>query len=146
MTHPTVEYGNESPALILGHALAQRHEIEDGGEWPYYVGRMPDSVNQGLVLTDTTPLLYEKGMRSLETLIYPGVQIRLRCNNYQLGYNKIRSIQRACDTLYREQISVDGCVYLLQAVRSSAGVFPLGHDDRNRDEFTLNVLLTLSVA
>ena len=74
---------------------------------------------------------------------HPGIQIRVRANDYTVGYTKLRDIAIALDGVSQAAVVVNANNYVLQSV-SRVGPIPLGTDANNREGFTLNAVCTIT--
>ncbi len=119
----------------------------DRGSWPLYVANMPDGndieTNCGCVYD--TPGVLDGKLSSGEVIQHPGIQLRIRSNDYETGYAKTEAIALALDDVSWDTITVSGTTYLLQSVSRTSPVVPLGSErgTKRRFLFTANFLITL---
>ena len=117
------------------------------GDWPLYISSMPDGdaveTNCGAIY-DTTGVRDEK-LSNGEVIQYPGIQLRIRSDDYEVGYAKIEAITLALDDICWDTIVVGGDTYLLQNISRATPVVPLGSERgyKRRFLFTVNFLCTL---
>jgi len=121
--------------------------IETGKNWPLYVSSMPDGdgvkTNCGAVY-DTAGILDGK-LSSGEVVQHPGIQLRIRSSDYEVGYAKIEELALALDNVNQDTIVVKGNTYLLQNISRTTSVVPLGSERgyKRRFVFTVNFLITI---
>jgi len=119
----------------------------DEGNWPLYLSSMPDGdnikTNCGAIY-DTTGVLDGK-ISDGEVIQHPGIQLRIRSDDYEIGYAKIEAIALALDSVLFDIVSIDAVDYLLQNVSRTTAVVPLGSERgyKRRFLFTVNFLVTL---
>jgi hypothetical protein len=136
--------------LLVDLSFATMHT--DGGAWPAYVGRVPDSPDEMMVLTDTAGRDSGRTSPDDERQEHYGFQVMLRANTHEEGYAKANEIAIALDKYTTlEGVSIDNAgtagdsVYLIYAITRTTGVIPLGRESPASDRrlFTINALVAL---
>ena len=64
-------------------------------EWPTTVGFMPESDEDAIAVFNTTPKLSGRLHKTGLTLEHPGIQIRVRSQDEQVGYGKAAELSAA---------------------------------------------------
>ena len=107
-----------------------------GIESNIYLGSIPDE-------PDTCVAIYQsQGLSSLNDLDkirirQQGVQIRVRDTSYESGYTRAENIVSAISLRSNETINNNNYLAIVQI----GDILPLGVDDRNRVEFSINFQL-----
>jgi len=119
----------------------------DEDDWPLYVSSMPDGDNVKTncgAIYDTAGVLDGK-LSSGEVIQHPGIQIRIRSDNYEMGYAKIEKIALTLDDICWNTITIGEDSYLLQNISRTTPVVPLGSERgyKRRFSFTVNFLCTI---
>ena len=139
------------PAKILAtyiiNELVEMTDPSDKDNWPLYISHLPDGsnvkTNAGAVY-DTTGV---NDMRSMtgEWPQHPGIQLRIRSDNYETGYKKIEDIAHLLDEVANNTIKIDDLEYKIQNVSRTSSIVSLGVESgtRRRFGFTVNFLLSL---
>lgn len=115
-------------------------------DWPIYIGTLPDSPDNLISIYDTTPIK-DGRMMSGETIIHPGIQIRVRSRGYTMGFDRLASVIANLDNLKRVQISYNSDSYLISSFQRTSDPLPLGvdPDNRLRQGFTVNGTVSLQL-
>jgi len=119
----------------------------DEGSWPLYISSMPDGedvkVDCGSIY-DTAGVLDGK-LSNGKVVQHPGIQLRIRSDDYEQGYAKIEEIALALDDVCWDTVEVGGVTYLLENISRSTPIVPLGSERgyQRRFLFTVNFLITL---
>lgn len=142
-----------SPADVLRAALCQGGPgtlPSNGGLWPCYVGHMPDDPDNILCVYDTSGQQDGRVMRTGETVIHPGWQIRVRGEDARVAWTKVRVVQRFLDTIRQLGIMLDGAGYRIEAVTQTGsplpwegGVEAQKKSAARRDNITINGTMTI---
>ncbi len=102
-----------------------------------YIG--PDCV----VINDEAGNLEGRSQTTGKAVSHEGWQVRIRSKDNAEGWTKARQILEQFESVLRNQVSVDGTDYLIQAINRSTDVIPLGRDpETQRFNHTLNGTLT----
>lgn len=134
-------------AYYIINTLSLMTAPSDESNWPLYISSMPDGddvkVDCGSIY-DTAGMLDGK-LSSGKVVVHPGIQLRIRSDDYEQGYAKIEAITLALDDVVRDTVTVSGDSYLLENVSRSTPIVPLGSERgyKRRFLFTVNFLITL---
>jgi hypothetical protein len=150
----------ESTANIISLFLIEEdigYNPEDGydGDWPIFTSFFPDDENtpdQIITVYDTKGI--KKGrLQPGETVIDPGFQVRVRANDYLVGYRKIAEIAAAFDEVYFFTVATDLGDFSIELINQGS-IIPLGTEpdqegqlsepSRRLPTFTLNCLATIT--
>ena len=130
------------------NSLGKMTTPTDQDDWPLYCPHMPDGddveTNCG-VARDSPGTQDRRSIRSGEVPDHPGVQIRIRTNDYDAGYAKIEDVVLALDAVINETVVMGAASYLIQNVSRTSPIAYLGVEPgtKRRMFFTVNYLLTL---
>lgn len=115
------------------------------GDWPIYVGMLPDEPDEAIAIFDTAGTLDGRLMATGETIEHPGIQVRVRGFNYAPTKAKIDAIAVAISSQSGSQVELDGDTYVLKNIsrRGSVNNLGIGDDDKSRYHFTLNAITTI---
>ena len=95
-----------SPAYILasyirGQGLMTDPDDSAGVVWPLYISLMPDNVdvetNCGIVYS--TSGIKDGRLMSGEVIQHYGIQLRIRCDDYNIGWAKAESVANNLDSI-----------------------------------------------
>ena len=112
--------------------------------WAIYIGNQPDKPNNVITIADTdvrstTHLINKIGTDAAETRVeYPGIQIRVRSPQYVDAYSKINEVINALANI--EKFTASGFEYL--SIYIQGGILPLGEDEKARNIFSANFMVT----
>ena len=145
---------NDSPAEVLRQRLLDQGIGVDPvtnptADFPIYLGQMPDFQgvkDRAIAVYDTAGLNDGRIQRTGETIIHPGMQVKVRHNKYKDGYAKADEISQELDnTPAGTVVTVDGSDYAINSLNRSS-IIPLGPepDKRRRHSFTVNLLATIT--
>lgn len=141
-----------SPATVLTrfiiNSLGKMTTPTDGENWPLYSPHMPDGDNVETNCGAVHDTLGVKDSRSISSGVvseHPGVQIRIRTNDYDAGFAKIEDIALALDAVANETIVIGSESYMIHNVSRTSPITCLGVEPgtKRRTFFTVNCLLTL---
>jgi len=134
-------------AAYIINSLSLMTNPSDGDNWPLYISSMPDGddveVNCGSIY-DTVGILDGK-LSNGEVIQHPGIQLRIRSDNYEIGFAKIEAIALALDDVSWDTVEVNAIAYLLQNISRTTSIVPLGSErgTKRRFIFTTNFLVTI---
>ncbi len=134
------------PSTILRSALIASIKFtlpSTNGAWPLYVTTEPEKPNQCATLFDTTPVIDGVVQQTGEIMQHYGLQLRIRDPDYSTGWAKANDIRDLLPLLKQLTVVISGTSYFLEAAVVTSGVIPLGMDDKRRELFTLNFLVTV---
>lgn len=136
---------NHSPADILLQELIDSGLVDTTGtdepSWEGRVNRVVDEPDYLVVVNDTQGVEQHREMFG-DTIVFAGVQIRIRSDDYLSAFRKSHAIQAHLDTIAQSSVSIDSDNYEIHAVHRVGNVIPLGKsDDDQREHFVLNATL-----
>lgn len=122
---------------------------ELNGSWPIYVGFLPDSPAQAIVIYDTAGLPDGRIMQGSK-IEHPGLQIRIRAGTYSVAAARANVLKNIVDAIRRESVDMDGeTTYLIENISRVGTPINLGPEDETgsnrRFNFTLNAVVTYSL-
>ena len=95
-------------------------------------------------IRDTAGILDGRFLRNGQVVQHFGLQLRLRANDYETGWTKIESVAIALDGIPAEtEIIKNDTTYKILNMSRTTPVINLGLDDKKRNSFTVNYLLTI---
>lgn len=134
-------------ADIIARLLIQVNVSHDlSGAWPTYVSFLPD-VTQAVVVYETPGEQDGRIMQTGERIERPGIQIRVRAQDYTDASNKAWEIARKLDEQNDVEVEIDSSEsYTIQNISRRAtpmDLGPEGQDGSNRRfNFTVNAVVT----
>lgn len=138
----------ESPASVLATYIISLGEMttpSDDSSWPLYISHLPETdINDDAgAVYDTTPLK-DGRLMSGPIVQHYGVQITIRSQSYNDGWDKINDISSQLDNVVQETVTRDSTDYLIENI-SRGGINPLGIENgtTRRYLFTENYILTM---
>lgn len=137
----------EIMASYITDVLGKMTDPDDKTTWPLYQGHIPDGEE---VETNCGGIYDTAGIndpRSMDGTVneHPGIQLRIRARDYEIGFAKIEDIAAALDAVIRETIVVGSSTYRLQNVSRTTPIVSLGVEPgtKRRIAFTVNYLITV---
>ena len=134
-------------AYIIENEIGSMTDPSDASDWPLYISHMPDGSN---VKTNCGAIYDTTGVNDLRSMTgesypHPGIQLRIRSNNYETGYTKIEDIANALDEVLQGSVDIGDLEYEIQNVSRTSPIVSLGIEPgtRRRFSFTINFLCTL---
>lgn len=138
-----------SPAEYLSVWLSSRV-----GDWPVYVGNLPDLPDNVIVLSDSGSFLKGRSHKTGFTNHVPSIQVRVRGvggpNSYRNARAKLSEVMNLLETQLSRALVTVGTApspvipARLWSFSATSGIFFLGYEDRNRRPgFTVNGVLTI---
>lgn len=115
--------------------------------WPLHVGEEPGEPDNCVTLYDVRGRDHGRNMVNWERAEHHGLQVRVRCTHYEVGYRKARQIAVAFDTDIFQQtvvVEADYLYFLNTIVRTTDVVYAgfAGKEDK-RIIFTVNALVVV---
>ena len=94
---------------------------------------------------DTDGLLDGRLMNTGENVIHKGVQLMVRAEAYNTGYQKTQAIATALEGVDGDQITIETKTYQIDNVSQTTAVVVLGQEEgsKRRELFSVNFLITL---
>ena len=141
---------NHSPAKVLGEYLKAQSiatAFGSGSDWACFISHYPDGTDYDnvIVLFDTPGVRQGRLMNGTE-IIRPGVQVMVRAQDYETGYQKMEAIKTCLAAVSSTSQAVSGSTYTIQnaSLQSNTGALTEEESSRRRQIFTANYLLTIS--
>lgn len=139
-----------SPANIIQQLLKDLQLCDDpedsAPQWPGYISFLPDEEDTAICVYDTRGTDDGRLMTG-EQIEHPGVQIRIRTQDYNTGWRKAFDIIEQLDGVNRLTVALSSEeAYLLSNVSRTGGIMPMGidpEDVRRRHNFSINAILTV---
>jgi hypothetical protein len=129
-------------SLLVVEGLASRQA--DGTDWPVQVGEEPDAPDNTLTVYDTGFDQDGRGLRGERTQ-WPTIQVRVRSEDYPIGWEKGVEIQALFDAINRASVSVGTEIWNIEAIHISNPLMPIGEQEQGlRKLFVLNAALNLT--
>lgn len=123
---------------------------ESEEDWPIFVGLQVDSPVETIVISDTLGTSDGRLQGTGETQEHPGVQIRIRSEDYQIAWRKAVVLAGILDTQIRNtQVTIvedndETYLYTIQAA-TRGPIISLGLEQGTRRMlFTINALLSIT--
>jgi hypothetical protein len=136
-----------TPAEVIRQLLLDLSLGFESGDWSVYVSFLPDRPDSAICVYDTMGRQDGRIMATGEQIEHPGVQVRVRGQNYIETHAKATAIARALDLQMRTEVVISTEeAYRLDNVSRTSPIIPLGVEeegDRRRHNFTINAVLTL---
>lgn len=140
-----------SPASIMAYYIIEELEEmtdpSDADVWPLFTSHLPDLDN---IKTNCGAIYDTTGVNDLRSMNggvpqHPGIQIRIRSDDYETGYVKIEDIGNALDEVINQSFTIGDLEYELQNVSRTSPIVSLGMEEgtKRRFHFTINFLLTI---
>lgn len=136
---------NHSPADILLQELIDSSIVDTTGTatpaWEGRVNRVVDEPDYLVIVNDTQGEEQHREMAG-DTIVFAGVQVRIRAENYLAVFRKANEIQDHFDTVRNASVTVDSDSYEIHAIHRVGNAIPLGKsDDDQREHFVINATL-----
>lgn len=112
-------------------------------DWPITVGGMADFNKNWISVIDTTPRKDGRYMEG-ETVWKYAVNFFIRGEDQPIARRKGVDIINALDAVRRNKITVDGVVWLLEAVTICTGLAYVGESQDQLQEFSFDMRATIS--
>jgi len=140
-----------SPATILADYIIDELDLmirpDESGVWPLFISGMPDAdevdTNCGAIY-DTSGTLDLRQMNGY-TPSHPGIQIKIRSQDYNTGYAKLEEVVDALSTVNRVLTIIGTQTFMVYNVKRTTPIVALGKEPgtKRRYLFTVNFLVTL---
>lgn len=116
---------------------------QGSGKWPAFLTATPDKPSECVTLFDATPAIGNRtNGDDSETAIRHGIQIRVRSESYANSYAQALAIRTAVEGINNVDVPYETELYRIQCV-SIVSHFPMGRDDNQRAEQSINFLATI---
>lgn len=143
---------NASPAMVFAQWL---QDVSIGvspinaplSDWAAWAAQMPDddkSADRAIAVFDTLGTSDGRIHKTGKSVVHPGIQFRIRADEYHEAWSKSEEITAALDAIVRTVVVVPEGTYTIQAA-TRGNILALGPEPeiRRRMNFTINVLATL---
>lgn len=122
--------------------LVRQHLINVGvvnhpdvaGDWPAYVGKMPDDQDQMVHIKNTGGLMEGEILSSGQSINKPGLNFTIRAKDHPTAYDKAKQIWDALGAIFRNSVIVGGDTYVLWAFKRLTPPVYLGEEVGKRRE------------
>lgn len=139
---------NDSPAAVVRQLLVDGGLASDPGSgavWPATTTREAAAPDSCITVYDTPSSGSGRSHVDGELLSRPGVQVRLRCSDPRLGWDKLTQVQSWMAGLLNAPVAVDASRYTVLSFVRIGDVLALGKETPTsmRSLFTLNALVNI---
>lgn len=148
-SYATTEVLTDNPAAVLANyitGLALMTVPSASGDWPLYISHLPDDSDSAGAIYNTTP--YKDGRRMVDgaRLQHYGIQITIRSETEEEGWDKCNVISGQLDTVHNAETIFEGTTYQIHNVSMTGGINSLGDEigTKRRKMFTMNFLVSLT--
>ena len=126
--------------LLTSLGLAQDPEVGITA-WPVYYSQEPDLPDRTITIYGTDGIDDGRTMVDGERQGRHGIQLRVRSEDYDVGFGKVMELAIALDeTVYGNTVAVGAVTYRVHSFGRTSGPISLGKDspETKRELFTLN--------
>lgn len=139
----------DSPAAIIAAYLTGVGIMtvpSGAGDWPLYIGFLPDTPDNVASAYNTTPIKDGRAMGDGSVKQHYGVEILLRAGDEETGWSKCNAIAGQLDTLRNFDIAGSNGTYRLHNVSRAGGINSLGLESGTvrRNMFSVNFLVSIT--
>ena len=142
---------DNSPAFILASylisSISKMTSPSDRDTWPLYTAHLPDgsNVESNAGCIYDTPGIKDGRLMSGPVVDHPGIQIKIRSLDHQIGYAKADELSKALDEISYFSIVVNTVTYQIRNASRLTPVTFIGVEEgtKRRDLFTVNYLTTV---
>lgn len=137
-----------SPADVVAQLMVDvglGTNLEDGGVWPVYVGDMPTSPDNCMMVTDTAGRTQFSQING-ELMGPNGFQLMIRAKDHKTGWAKGDQAQTTFATdVYQRTVTIDNTQYFVHAIVGIGDILPVGKEapTSKRRLFSLNALVVV---
>jgi len=111
--------------------------------WPIFIGYEGETGEESIVVADTQGRGDGRNHRTGESIVHPGIQIRIRHPIHEVGYAKTDGIAKLLDTLHNRALVVVGVTRKIVAVTRIGDIMTMGAAEGDRRQnFSINAILT----
>lgn len=135
LTNPTSKVVRQ---LLIDGSLGQSGGETSGtsgssSDWPIFAPNTPDSPDNMVVIKDTLGIQQGRLHNDGSEVYQPGIQILVRSNDYDIGWEKIQRIAIYLDeSVLRSSAAVGSADYFVDAWSRASGPIPLGKESEGR--------------
>jgi hypothetical protein len=136
-----------SPADVVAMLLEKSGAASDPGTtgaWPVTVGLEADTPDDCLTVYDTLGRLGKRDMVMGDRSKLPGVQVKVRSMQAEVGQAKCWALCVLFDNFFQEEVTINGALYRIQNITRTGDPLALGEEpESKRSLFTLNAVVSL---
>lgn len=136
MTHSTAVIMAQ---MLVDVGIFTAHDA--GGEWPLYVGSLPDTPPNAASMRDTTSIQKKRIIGTGLTIWGHGFQLRVRTSRYSSGWAKAEEAIQFLMALHMGTVSIDSNEYSVDSVELPSHIIAMGQDEQRRESFSVNGLV-----
>ena len=138
---------NHTPSEIVRQLLIDLNIGTASGAWPIYCENMPDSPDNCLAVYDTEALEAKRDHVTGVTALIRGIQVMVRATDVKTAYLKCKDVNKTFDEdVYRDEVTLDTTVYLVQAISRLSAEIPVGADGTTKRRlYSTNARLSVSL-
>ena len=140
---------SKSPAEVLHYYLISQGLFTSPsakGDFPLFITTLPGGkdVEKAGCVSDTS-FIKDGRLMTGETIIHPGIQIRIRTRTFEEGWMKMRAIASLLEMVHNLSIVISADdYYTLYNVSQTSAILPMGQDPETRlFLFSINYITTI---
>jgi len=135
-----------SPAQILAALLIDEEFFEppDGSAPFVFVGSLPDVDDNAVVLIDTAGRQSNRILENGKNIWQYGLQIKLRFSDYKAGWLYLHNVVEYLSSIHLRFVTIDSETYVIDGFSQTSPVFALGQDQKRRETFSANLLVSFA--
>jgi len=143
------DYETDSPASILASYITGQGIMSSpntSSDWPLYVSHRPDEPGDIGTIYDTSGIKDGRDMRTGAIEQHYGLQIVIRSESYEGGWNKINVLLSNLDSIFNTNVVKDDTTYTIHNVSRIGTINPLGYEKntKRRHLFGANLLASIT--
>lgn len=139
---------NHSPAKILATWLIAQGVFVStaGAEWKLFIAHQPAKPTRCAVLYDTSGINDGRLMSSGEQIVHHGIQLRIRSEDYQNGWVKIKAAMEDLAALTNGAVVIGADPYTIVNVSQTSSIASFGEENGSTRNYgwTVNFILTIT--
>lgn len=141
--------GTILPSLILAtylrDTLALFSNPSESTTWPLYIRNLPDGtrIEDNLASIFDTAGVYDGKMMDGTEYEHYGIQIRIRCTVYSSGWEKASVLVNTLKDVTGVNVTVSSRTFRIQNISRTSAIVHISTDEKQRDHFTVNFLVSL---
>lgn len=124
---------NHSTADILRYYCVNAGVVTlptDESDWPAFTNVLNEQTDELALFSDTMARIDGRYHRTGQSINHPGCQIIVRSLDQQAAWRKIAAIAKIFDATKRQQITIEGTIYLIEAVSRRGDPISLATEQR----------------
>jgi len=139
----------DSPASIIATYLVNEAVMtvpSASGDWPLFVSQLPTKPDVVGAILNTTPVKDGRAMQGGVVFEHFGMQIIIRVNDEETGWDKCSIIAAAMDSIHNDVVTLGDTTYTIDNVSRVGGINSLGVEQGTvrRRLFTMNFLTSIT--